>query len=72
MFKRQTTEINPVPQSISTTDLESKVCQALILTGTTVRPDDRQACHRMKNKEKVIIKFKDRKQRNKSFSIGRN
>ena len=31
----------------------------------TVTPDDIQACHRMKNKEKVIVKFKDRKQRNK-------
>ena len=37
----------------------------LSLTGTTVTPDDLQACHRMKNKEKVIVKFKDREQRNK-------
>ena len=35
------------------------------MTGTAVTPDDLQACHRMKNKEKVIVKFKDRKQRNK-------
>ena len=34
------------------------------MTGTTVTPDDLQACHHMKNKEKVI-KFKDRKQGNK-------
>ena len=37
----------------------------LSLTGTTVTPDNLQACHRMKNKEKVIVKFKDRKERNK-------
>ena len=67
MSKRESTEINPVHQSIPTT-----LCQALILTGTTVTPEDRHACHCMKNKEKVIVKFKDRKQRNKSFSIGRN
>ena len=30
-----------------------------------VTPDDLQACHRMKNKEKVNGKFKDRQQRNK-------
>ena len=63
--RRETIEINPIPQSIPNTDLENKVCQALSLTGTTVTPDDLQACHRMKNKEKVIVKFKDRKQRNK-------
>ena len=33
------------------------------MTGTTVTPDDLQACHRLKNKEKVIVKFKDRQQR---------
>ena len=65
--RRETIEINPIPQSIPNTDLENKVCEALSLTGTTVTPDDLQACHRMKNKEKVIVKFKDRKQRNKVF-----
>ena len=35
------------------------------MTETTVTSDDLQACHRMKNKEKVIVKFKDRKQRSK-------
>ena len=63
--RRENIEVNPIPQSIPNTDLENKVCQALSLTGTTVTPDDLQACHRMKNKEKVIVKFKDRKQRNK-------
>ena len=63
--RRETIEINPIPQSIPNTDLENKVCLALSLTGTTVTRDDLQACHRMKNKEKVIVKFKDRKQRNK-------
>ena len=37
----------------------------LSLNGATVSPDDLQASHRMKNKEKVIVRFKDRKQRNK-------
>ena len=63
--RRETREINPTPQSIPNTDLENKVCQALSLTGTTVAPDHLQACHHMKNNEKVIVKFKDRKQRNK-------
>ena len=63
--RRETIGINPIPQSILNTDLENKVCQALSLTGTTVTPDNLQASHRMKNKEKVIVEFKDRKQRNK-------
>ena len=34
------------------------------LSGTKVKPDDLDACHRMKKKDKVIIRFKNRKQRN--------
>ena len=37
--RRETIEINPIPQSIPFADLENKVCQALSLTGTTVTPD---------------------------------
>ena len=37
----------------------------LSLAGTTITPADPQACHRMKNKEKVIVKIKDRNQKNK-------
>ena len=62
---RGTIEINPIPQSIPTADLENKVCQAFSLTGTTVTPDDIQTYHRTKNKEKVIVEFQNRKQRNK-------
>ena len=63
--RMETIEINPIPQSIPNTDLENKVCQALSLTGRTVTPEALEACHRMKNKERVVVKFKDRKQRNK-------
>ena len=57
-------EINPVPHSMNNVDLEEKVCESLSLTGTKVKPDDLDACHRMKKKDKAIIKFKNRKQRN--------
>ena len=36
--RRETIEINPIPQSIPFADLENKVCQALSLAGTTVTP----------------------------------
>ena len=57
-------DINSVPHSVNNVDLEEKVCKVLSFTGTKVKPDDLDACHRMKKKDKVIIKFKNRKQRN--------
>ena len=58
-IRREILEINPVRQSISNDELEQRVCFALSLTGTTVIIDDMYVCHRMINKQKVIIKFKD-------------
>ena len=54
-------EIDPVPHSINNVDLEEKVCEALPLTGTKVKPNDLDPYHRMKKKDKVIIKFKNSK-----------
>ena len=34
--RRETVEINPIPQSIPNTDLENKVCQTLSLTGNNI------------------------------------
>ena len=48
---RETIGINPINQSIPTTELKNKVCQVLSVTGTTVTSDDLQACHHMKNRE---------------------
>ena len=62
-IRREMLELNPVPQS-SNDELEQIACRAISLTDTTVKPDDIHVCRRMKTKEKVIIKFKDRKQRN--------
>ena len=55
-------EIKPGPASISNEEQEDNVCKALSLTGHEVIPDDLQACHRLKKKEIVIVKFKYRKQ----------
>ena len=54
-------EVNPVPPSISDEELELNICKALSLTWHEVKPDDLQACHRLKKKESVIVKFKCRK-----------
>ena len=53
--------LHPVPLYVSNSELEGLVCKALSLTENEVHPDDLEACHRLKKKENVIIKFKSRK-----------
>ena len=66
--RRETLEINPVPSDIADDVLEQSVCQALSLTGISAEPDDLQTCHRMRKKDRVIIKFKCRKQKHRVLS----
>ena len=66
--RRETLEINPVPSDAADDVQEQPVCQALSLTGISVEPDDLQACHRMRKKDRVIIKFKSRKQKHRVLS----
>ena len=61
---REMLQINLVPYTINNVDLEKKVCEALTLTGTKVKLEDLDTCHRMQKKDKVMIKRKNRKQRN--------
>ena len=50
-----------MPQDIHNNVLQDKVCKALSLTGQEVVPEDLRVCHRMSNRDRVIVKFKDRK-----------
>ena len=45
--------------------MEETVCQALSLTGINVSPDELHLCHRLNKKDRVIVKFKCRKHRQK-------
>ena len=63
-LRREMIEINPVPEDIQDTQLEESICQALSLTGTPVSAGDLKACHRMRLKDRVIVKFSSRKKRN--------
>ena len=56
--RRETLEINPVPSDIANDVLEQSVCQVLSLTGISREPDNLPACHCMRKKDQVIIKFK--------------
>ena len=63
--RRETLEINPVLSDITADVLEQSVCQVLSLTGTSVEWDNLQACHCMRKKDCIIIKFKCRKQKHR-------
>ena len=60
--RRETLEINPVPSDIVDDVLEQFVCPELSLTGISVEPNDLQACHHMRKKDCIILKFKSRKE----------
>ena len=66
--RRETLEIKPVPSDIADDVLEQSMCQTLSLTGISVETDNLQACHRMRKKDRVIIKFKCRKQKHRVLS----
>ena len=59
--RRESVEVIPVPPSINDEKLKVNICKAFSLTGHEVKPSDLQACHHLKKKESVIIKFKCRK-----------
>ena len=59
--RRESLEVNPLPRDIGDNVLEETVCRAISLTGHEITPDGLHACHRLKNKDRVILKFKDRK-----------
>ena len=59
--RRETLELNPVTQDIHDIVLEDIIRKTLLLTGQEIVPEDLHACHRMLNRDRVIVKFKDRK-----------
>ena len=61
--RRETPEINPILSDIADNVLEQSACQALFLTGVSVEPDNLRVCHRMRKKDREIIKFKCRKRK---------
>ena len=62
-IRRETIELNPVPAETHQDVLEDNICKAMSLTGVNVVPEDLQSCHRMKRSDRVIAKFKCRKQK---------
>ena len=54
----ESVEENSVPPSINDEELELNICKGFSLTHNEVKPDTLQACHLLKKKESVIMKFK--------------
>ena len=50
-------KVNPFPKDIQDMQLEESLCQALSLNSTSVSLDDLEVCHRMRQKDRVIVKF---------------
>ena len=63
-LRREMIEINLVPEDIQDMQLEESICQALSLTGTPVSAGDHEVCHRMRRRDRVIVKFSSRKKWN--------
>ena len=61
--RRETIELNPVPADITEDVLEENIYKALSLTGVNIVRNDLHTCHKMKRTDRVIVKFKCRKQK---------
>ena len=59
--RRDSIEVNGLPESVKDEDLENKVVEILDKIGVQVSPNDIQACHRLRNKTRTIVKFTNRK-----------
>ena len=63
--RQESVKVNPVPPSISDEELKMNIYQPLSLTRYEIKLDNLQACHCLKKKELVIVKFKCRKLKRK-------
>ena len=59
--RRECLEFTGIPSDVDNKDLEGKVCEILQAIDVNVNPDDLEACHRLKKKERTIVKFSNRK-----------
>ena len=59
--RRECLEVVGIRSSVKIKDLEGKVCSVFNRTGVAVNPDDIDACHRLCNDKKTIVKFSKRK-----------
>ena len=61
--RRETLEINPVPESLGDDIMEENISKALSLTGVYVTPQKLHSCHRLKKTKLYPCQIKSLKQR---------
>ena len=59
--RRNCIEIVGIPESVSDNDLEMKTCEILEAIGVNIEADNIEACHRLKKKNRTIVKVVNRK-----------
>ena len=59
--RRERLEVFGISSSVKIKDLGGKVCSVFNRIGVPVNPDDIEACHRLYNDKKTIVKFSRRK-----------
>ena len=59
--RRDTIEVTGIPSSIRDKDLEDKVCNVFGEIGVNVNERDIEICYRLREKDKTIVKFVNRK-----------
>ena len=59
--RRECLEVVGIPSSVNVKDLEGKVCTIFNRIGVAVKTEDIEACQRLYNDKKTIVKFSKRK-----------
>ena len=71
-FRQENLEFSGIPESVADVNLEQTAIYLLRKTGVECTPDDIVACHRLKNKKDVIIRFVNRKHAFHALSRSKN
>ena len=69
--RRECLEVAGIPRDVSNENLESKVLEVFSKVGCEILCRDIEACHRLTNNDRVIVKFLRRKECDQVLSIKR-
>ena len=70
--RRECLEVAGIPRDVSNENLESKVLEVFSKVGWEILSRDIEACHRLTNNDRVIVKFLRRKDCNQVLSVKRD
>ena len=70
--RRECLEVAGIPRDVSNENLESKVLEVFSKVGCEILSSDIEACHRLTNNDRVIVKFLRRKDCYQFLSVKRD